>query len=150
MFDPVAAAVGVVQHQRLQIIHSMCILCFGRLSRFKLLKDGGQFFFLIRGQQRKDPLLRCRFPLLLRSLGRFVVSVGIAGIDLHQIMDQTHDHHMGDVNRLVGVLLQQIRHDRHVPGVLGIVFLSSVAGQRRLAKDVFLLVDLQCKGHLFV
>ena len=37
-------------------------------------------------------------------LAFFIIGISIPGVDLHYIMDQTHKHDSGNINRLIGIL----------------------------------------------
>ena len=103
-------------------------LRLGALIGFKFVKDGGEFFLLILGKKGVDSLLRRLFSRLLGLLGFLIVGVGISGVDLHHIMDEAHQHDFCDVHLFIGVLLKEIGHDGHVPGVFGVIFTAAVPG----------------------
>ena len=103
---------------------------------------------MVLRQECKDALLRSVLPFLLGDLAIGVIGIGVACIDLNDIVDQTHQHHAPDVHRLVGILPQKIRHYRHVPRMLGIVLSSSVLRDVRLAEYILYLVYLKREGKL--
>ena len=147
---PVASAVGIVQEQRLKIVHGVGVPGFRRSSLLKLVEKRSQLHFLIFRQNREYPLLCRVLPGLLGLQSFRIVGIGIPRVDLHQVMDQTHEHDPGNIHLLVGILPQQIGHDRHMPGVLRVVLPAPVTGEMRLPQHVLFLVDLQRKGQLFL
>ena len=82
----------------------MGILGLHRLISFKLIKQSDQLFLLIFRQQGEDPLLGLVFPFLLRLETFRIIGIGIPGIDLHDVMDQTHQHDFPDIHFLIGIL----------------------------------------------
>ena len=79
-----------------------------------------------------------------------VVGVGVTCVNLHHIVQQAHEHDARHIHRLVGIFLQQVRHDSHVPCVFGVVLAAAVAGEMRLPENVLLLVDLENEIQLFL
>ena len=63
-------------------------------------------------------------------------------------MNQAHDHDAAYVDLFICILSEQISHDGHVPGVLGVVLVPAVAAQVRLSENVLLLIDLKRKSKL--
>ena len=122
----------------------------GGLVGLKFVKNSHQPAFLVVRQERINALLCRVLACLLRLQTVGVVGVSIPGVDLHYIMDQTHKHDPGNIDRLVGIFLQQVRHDSHVPCVLGVVLAAAVAGEMRLPENVLLLVDLENEIQLFL
>ena len=128
----------------------MGIFGLRRLIFLKLVEQRDQLLLLVVGKNGEDPLLGSVFSCFLRLQVLLVISVGVARVDLYDVMDETHEHDLRDVDLLVGVFPKQISHDRHVPGVLRVVFVPSVPGKVCLPEDVLLLIDLQSKGKLFL
>ena len=52
------------------------------------------------------------------------------------------------IDTTLGMLGEHYRHQRQVPGVLGVVLASLVAGEQGLAQDVLELVDLDDESKL--
>ena len=65
-------------------------------------------------------------------------------------MNQAHKHDPRHINLLIGILLQQICHDSHMPGMLRIVLVASVTTQVGLTENVFFFIDLEDKIQLFL
>ena len=86
-----------------------------RLCGFKLIEQRDQLRFLLRRKEGEDAFLGLVFALLLRFQAIGIVGVGVPGVDLHDVVDQTQEHDPGNVDRFVGVFLQKVGHDRHVP-----------------------------------
>ena len=103
---------------------------------------------MIRRQQGKNPLFGSFLPGFLGLQSFRIIGIGIPGVNLHDIMNKAHDHDFSDIDRFIGILPQQVGHDGHMPGVLGVVFIPSVSGQMGLPEDVLFLIDLQGKCHL--
>ena len=148
MLPPVAALIGVVQQQGLEVIHGPGEAGLRRLAGLELLEQAPQLRLLILRQQTEDPLRRLFLPPLLGGQAGGVIGVGVAGVDLHDVVDQRHHHGLRHIDLPVSILLQQVDHDGHVPGVLRVILPAAVAAEMSLAKNVFLLVGLQNKGHL--
>ena len=122
----------------------------GGLIGLKFVKNSHQLVLLVVRQERINALL-CRVLarlLCLQTVG--VVSVGVTCVNLHHIVQQAHEHDPRHIHRLVGIFLQQIRHDGHVPCVLGVILAAAVAGEMRLPENVLLLVDLKNEIQLFL
>ena len=114
----------------------------------KLLEQSPKILCLIVRKECEDPVRRLLLPRMLGLLSLLIVGVRIPGIDLHDIVDQAHDHRVQHVDLLVGILREKIAHDRHVPGVLRIVLPPSVACQVCLPENVLFLVQFQYEIHL--
>jgi hypothetical protein len=72
----------------------------------------------------------------------------VAGVDLDQVV---HDHqleHVPDVDLLVRVLGQDQRHQRQMPGVLGVVLPPVGGGQRRAPQHGLEPVGLDQEAQL--
>ena len=123
-------------------------LRFGRLVCFKLIKDLDQLFLLIGRKKGEDPLFCCFFSEFLCLQSFLIIRIGVTRIDLHDIMEQAHQHDLCDIDRLIGIFLQKICHYGHVPCMLCIVLVSSVSGQMRLPEDVFFFINFQGKCQL--
>lgn len=78
---------------------------------------------------------------LLGLLANFIISVGVAGINLYYIVQQAHHHDFCNVDGFVGVFFQQVCHNGHMPGMFRIIFLSAVVGEVGLPENIFFLVD---------
>ncbi|KAG1312067.1 hypothetical protein G6F63_016284 [Rhizopus arrhizus] len=65
----------------------------------------------------------------------------IADVDLDDVKQQEHLHDPVDIDRPGGILAQDQRVHRQVPGVLGGVFLPALIQQRRLPDDRLQPVD---------
>ena len=150
MVGPVAAAVAVVEQERLQIVHRVGKVRLGGLVGLKFVKNSHQPAFLVVRQERINALLCRVLARLLRLQTVGVVGVGVTCVNLHHIVQQAHEHDARHIHRLVGIFLQQIRHDSHVPCVLGVVLAAAVAGEMRLPENVLLLVDLENEIQLFL
>ena len=121
---------------------------FGRFVRLKFIEKRGKRLLLVIRQQRIDALLCGLLACLLGRKPLFIVGVGVAGVDLHDIMDQAHQHDLRHVHPLVRVFLQKICHNGHMPGVLRVVFAAAMPREMGLAEHILLLVDLQNKVQL--
>ena len=143
MGNPVPTAVGVVEHERLHVVHRSREARLGRLVRLELLPKGSQVGGLVIGEQAEDALGGVGLTLHMGRLGGGIVGVGVASINLDDVMDKAHDHGTGDVDGLVRVLPQQIGHHRRVPSVLCVVLSARVASDVRLAQDLLLPVYLE-------
>ena len=121
-----------------------------RLAFLKLIEQSRKLSPLILRQKGKDPFLRRVLPYFLGFQSLRIIGIGVPGIDLHDIVDETHEHDLPDIHGRIGVLPQKPGHDRHVPGMLRVVFPPPVAGEVRLPEHVFLLIDLQGKGQLLL
>ena len=104
MLFPVAATIAVIEDQRLEIIHRTGKFRLRRLEFLELIKKRRQLLFLFLRQNGKDALLRSLLPGFLGFLCLRVIGVGITRINLHNIVDQTHQHNLGNVDRLIGIL----------------------------------------------
>ncbi|VTR67285.1 hypothetical protein DESC_60025 [Desulfosarcina cetonica] len=116
---------GIV-NQRLQAVEGVGEARLGGFTGFELIPQGTKCLGLVPGQQIEDAFGRGRFALGLVLVSDAVVAIGIAGIDLHQIVDQHHADHLQKIDRVIGlgVLTQHQGHQGQVPGVLGIVLLA--------------------------
>ena len=122
---------------------------FRGLIRFEFIEKRRQFRLLILRQNGENPLLRRVFPCLLRFQVFLVIRIGVPCVDLDNVMDQAHQHHFADVHLFVGIFPQQVCHDRHMPGMLRVVFPPPVSGKMRLPENILFLVDFQRKSQLF-
>ena len=50
------------------------------------------------------------------------------GVDLDQIVNQKHGNRFQHIDRLIGIFRQKHRHDRHMPRMFCVIFISSVTG----------------------
>ena len=64
-------------------------------------------------------------------------------------MDQKHRHCLKNINLLIGISRKQNRHDRHMPRMFRIVFVSALTGQVRLAENILFFINLQNEFQLF-
>ncbi len=147
---PVRAPVGVVEQQRLEVVHHVREAGFRRAPRLELVEERRQLRALVLRQQRIDALLGGLLARLLRLQARRVISIRVARVNLHDVVDQAHHHHPRDVHGFVGVFAQQPRHRGHVPGVLRVVLGPPAARQVRLPEDILLLVDLEDEAQLLL
>ena len=137
-----------VEHHRLDVVHGMGKPRLRSLSFFKFLKQAFQILSLVFGEQSIQPPGRLGLPFLLVPFSLLIVGIGVAGIDLHDIMDQDHGNGFQNIDFFVGMFRHQNGHQRHMPGMFGIVFLPLSIGQPSLTEDLFLLVCLQCERKL--
>ena len=122
---------------------------FRCLIRFELEPEIHQHFSLILRQQAVDALGRFVFSLVFCFVCLRVVRIRVACINLHEVVDQQHEHRSADVDFLTRIFLQQKCHHRHVPCVLRVVLLARIAADVRLAQDLFFFINLQNKIQLF-
>ena len=130
------AAHVVVEQQGLQAVEGGGVAGLRSLARLELLPQPPQGVALAGGQQAEDALRRGALPLLLAGVGGLVVGEGVAGVDLHEVVDQVHAQHLAQVDLRGGMLTQDQRHQRQVPGVLGVVLPAVVVGQPRPPEDL--------------
>jgi hypothetical protein len=116
---PGAAAGAVVVQHRLQSIERRGEAGLGRGARLELVPQAAQLSPEVVGQQGEESVGGAALALALVEHGGLVVAEGVAGVDLDQVVDQHHLQHARQVDPGRGVLRQQHRHHRQVPGVLG-------------------------------
>ena len=89
------------------------------------------------------------FARVLVEFAALVVAVGVAGVDLHDVVQQQHADHPAQVDAVPGGVLSE-EHGRNgdVPGVLHGVFVAAAVEQEGLAKGVLQPVDLEQKFDL--
>ena len=122
-----------------------------RLRGFALLKflpDRAQLLPLIGRKQAVEAVCRLFLALTLSGQSLRVVGVGVAGVDFDHVVDEQHGHRFQHVDCLIGVFAEQNAHQRHMPCMVGVVFMLRAVGEQRLAQDGFLLVRLQNKVEL--
>ncbi|BDB28333.1 hypothetical protein CTP10_R57440 [Cupriavidus sp. P-10] len=78
--------------QRLEAVQRFGELCIVALRRFEFGPKTAKLQGLRIRQQRKDPLRRQLLPLRLADLHRGIMERRIAGIDLHDIVEEQHLH----------------------------------------------------------
>ena len=103
-------------------------VCWSSYSSHSSAQDS---FALINREQSEDALVRPFAPS--RSLPAWpsaIVGVGVAGVDLHDIVDENQFECMQRVYGLVGVFGQHKRHHSQMPGMFGGV-LAAVAVQKK-------------------
>ncbi len=68
-----------------------------------------------------------------------VVGEGVSGIDLHDIVDQAHQHDLCDIYGFIGIFAEKVGHDGHMPGMFCVIFPAAMAGEMCLAQDISFL-----------
>ena len=143
MLAPGAAAAGVVEEHGLQSIERGGEARVGGRARVELLPQGPQLGAEIGRQQREQSIGGATLTLVLIGSPGLVVTEGVAGIDLDQVVHQDHLEHAGEVEAGRAVLGEQQRHHREVPGVLGRVLAPRAFEDRRAPEHGLELVDLE-------
>ena len=82
--------------------------------------------FLIFRKQREYSLFCSIFSCFLCSKALGIIGIGITGIDLDDIVYQTHYHYPCYIDRLIGILFEKICHYRHMPRVFRIILIPAV------------------------
>ncbi|GAA0265490.1 hypothetical protein GCM10009539_60040 [Cryptosporangium japonicum] len=139
---PRAAPGEPVEQHRLEPVHRLAEARLRCAARLELVPQRTQVRRLVVGEQREQPVGRGLLAFTLPHDRGRVEHRAVAGVDLHQVVDDHQPHRVADVDRLVGVLGQQQHHQREVPGVLGVVLPTLGRGQRRRPQDGLELVDL--------
>lgn len=122
---------------------------FGRLGGFEFVPDGSKVYGLIFWKKSKESVGGLGFACCLVRFGGFVVDVGVAGVDLHDVVDEGHFQDFEQVEiGLVGMFAQHYDHEGEVPGVLGIVFAAGLVADVGLPENVLQLVRLDDEIHL--
>ena len=94
MLLPALAVRRRIQHQRLDMIHPMGKFRLRRLAFLEFIPQRPEPLFLVFGEKPEDTVCRRHFTRPLGLLAFLVVGIGIARVDLHQIMDQKHRHRL--------------------------------------------------------
>ena len=82
---------------------------------------------------------------MLGSSPNSVISIGISGINLYQIVNQYHRNDFGKVNFLWCIFFQKYCHKCQVPGMFCIVFLAFSIRQIGLTHNIFHFICFQNK-----
>ena len=90
------------------------------------------------------------FSFILVGESRFVISVGVACVNFHYVVDKSHCHSTGNVEILVGIFLQKIYHQSHVPRVLRIVFTPYVSRDVSLTIYAFFFIYFENELELLL
>ena len=80
---------------------------------------------LLLGKQTKQSPGRPLFPLRFVGVGVVVVEEGVAGIDLHDVMDNHHFQDAQEFDGGVSMFVQHESHQRQMPAMLGGVFVAT-------------------------
>ena len=88
MLLPVPSVIAVIQDERLEIIHAVGKFRFRRLVLLEFIEDRRKFLFLVFGKKGKYPLFGSVFARFLCGQPFGVIGIGIADIDLDNVMDQ--------------------------------------------------------------
>lgn len=150
VFHPAATVGCVIQDHRLEIIHRMRKFRFRSLPCLKFIPDSPEQFRLVFRQKTENAVCRGHFPLFLCLLCRRIIRVCIAGVDLDKVMNQEHQDGMKHIDFFIRILREKRRHDRHMPGMLGIPLFSGTVGKICLPDDFFLLIDFPDKIQLLL
>ena len=115
----------------------------------ELIPEGPELDGLVAGQHPEDPVRGERLALVLAGHPRRVVGERVAGVDLHEVVDDEHLQHAQDVDPgVVRVLGQDDGRETQVPGVLGVVLGPAALRAGRLPEDLLQLVDLEDESYL--
>ena len=150
MFFPCFPVRRRIQHDRLDIIHGSCESGFRCLPLFKFLPKFSQTLPLILRQKSENAVCSFLLSFTLSRLRRFVIGIGIPGINLHDIMDQKHGNCFQYIDRFIGVFTEENRHQRHVPCMLCVIFLSGSPCEVGLTADELFFVNFTDKIELLI
>lgn len=145
---PRAAITVHVLQERLQPVDRMSEARLRRSPILELIPERTQLRGLVVGQQAEDAVRRDSLARLSRRAGLRIVSERIAGIDLDEVV---HDEHTDDVREIDSgwrLLVQEHRHQREMPGMLGAVLPSRPVRQLRPAQHRLEPVGLDEKAEL--
>ena len=123
-------------------------LASGVCRVFEFLPPRAERVCLLSRQEAENALGRGAFFLGFQLARGGVVDKGVARIDLDHVVDQQHRDDAPDVDLGGGVLREHEGHQRHVPGVLRVVFAPAGLDDQGVAEDALGLVDLDDKLEL--
>ena len=126
-----------VQEDGLEAVDRVREPGFGRRLLLEFVPERAEFERLVRGQEAEDPVRRPGLPRVLLDHARGVVGEGVAGVDLHEVVDEEHLQDAQHVEvRRVRVLGQDDDGEAEVPRVLGVVLRPAALRAERLAEDL--------------
>ena len=115
--------VHMILHERTETVDGPGEFRLGRAARLELFPEGDEFIPLVAGEKAENALRGRRFgPVFMRLIR--CIQIGIARVDLHDVVDKGNFHYPAKVDfPVVGVFRHYKRHHCHVPRMLGIVFI---------------------------
>lgn len=87
----------------------MGIFGFRCFAVLKLVEESDELIFLILRQDGEDTLFSSVFAGLLGLATFLVVGEGVTCINLHDIVDQAHQHDLCDIYGFIGILTEEGR-----------------------------------------
>ena len=141
-------AAGVVEQEAREPVDRAGEAGLGAGAVLELVPQGSQLGALVGGEQAVQAVGRRLLAGVLRRPPGVVVDVGVARVDLDDVVDHDHAHHGGDVDGLGGVLGQHERHQREGPRVLGRVLAARAVGHVAAPDHGLEPVDLEHEPQL--
>ena len=148
MLYPRLAVGCIIEHGGLNVIHCVCKLCFGCFTAFKFKPQIHHLFALIFRKKSENSFCGFHFTLCLSFLSFLIIGICIACVNLDNIVNQEHCHCFKHINFRICIFGKHNGHYRHMPCVLGIVFLFSSVGKVGLTDDEFFLINFLYKIKL--
>ena len=148
MLFPGAALRVIVVKLRNEPIQRVGKSGFRSPGRFEFAPKLTELRRLILWKKPEDAVGSPAFFLDLVSLS--IINVGIAGIDLDDVVDEDHPDDFGDIERLVGVFGKCQGEKGKMPAMLGGVFVTSTVYQIGSAIDALEPVDFQNEPELLL
>ena len=109
----------MIEQDRLQPVAGLGETRVGTLGRLEFIPGGAEGLSLIRGQQAEQDIGRRLLAFGLAMVGQRQMQRGVAGLDLHQIVQDQHLHHAPDIDRLHRVVLKHHGKEGEMPGMFG-------------------------------
>ena len=125
VFCPASAIGSIVQKKRLAVIKHVCKFGVCTLICLKFVPEVPEPSALIFRKHSKNAVCRLCFPFHFSLRACFIICVGVARIDLNQIVDQHHRYNFLKVYFLVGIFAEKNCHQCQMPGMFCIVFLTT-------------------------
>ena len=149
VFSPRGAFGQAIEQHGLEAIHGGGESSFRCGAFFKFVPECAEVRGLIVGEKTEDAIGGPRFALMLIGHAGGVVGKGVAGVDFHEVVD---DHHFQDTQHIERLMIAVLGEDddeqRQVPGVFGIVLLTTALCAECLAEYLLQFIDFGDETNL--